>query len=119
MAVKLDRTQQAEMSCVAGVGGDVNSLVRTAQSNRKILVLDGCPLHCARHCLARHGVSPDVHIDLSKSGVKKRFHEDATPEEADRVWTTVIKPAVNNLTNIKSSEALSDLELIEVGGAGI
>lgn len=97
LAVRLDRERLAEMSCIAGVGGDVRSLVRAAQARRKILVLDGCPLHCAKHCLDRHGILPSVHIDLSSADVKKRYHDDATPEEADRAWHDVVLPAVQRL----------------------
>jgi uncharacterized metal-binding protein len=32
LAVRLDRKRAADMSCIAGVGGDVASLVRTAKS---------------------------------------------------------------------------------------
>lgn len=97
LAIRLDRERLAEMSCVAGVGGDVRSLLKTAQSRRKILVLDGCPLHCAKHCLDRHGISPTVHIDLSTAGIRKRFHEDATPEEVRHVWHDVVYPAAVRL----------------------
>ncbi len=86
------------MSCVAGLGGDVRSLVKTAQAQRKILVLDGCPLHCAKHSLGRHGISPSIHLDLSKAGIKKRYHEDATPEEADRAWRDAVLPAALRLS---------------------
>lgn len=82
IAVKLDRLRAAEMSCIAGVGGDVKPLVRTAKSGRPIIVLDGCPLHCAAQILKRHGLKPDKHYDLSKFAVKKRKHEDFNPEEA-------------------------------------
>ena len=34
IAVRLDRLKVAEMSCIAGVGGDVKPLVRIAQSGR-------------------------------------------------------------------------------------
>ncbi len=37
MALWLDRAGAAEMSCIAGVGGGVTGLVRTAQSGRPIL----------------------------------------------------------------------------------
>jgi hypothetical protein len=46
----------AEMSCIAGVGGNVPALVRKAQSGRRILALDGCQLHCVKGCLAQHGI---------------------------------------------------------------
>ena len=42
LAVRLDRSGVAEMSCIAGVGGNVPHLVRIARSGRPILALDGC-----------------------------------------------------------------------------
>lgn len=94
LAVRLDREGHAEMSCIAGVGGDVKSLVGKAVSGRPIVVLDGCMLHCARNCLKRHGVEPELHLDLSGYGVKKRYHEDVSPHEAERVWKNFVMPAV-------------------------
>jgi len=47
LVVKLHREQHAEMSCIAGVGGDVDPLVETAPAGRPMLVIDGCPLECA------------------------------------------------------------------------
>ncbi len=85
IAVKLDRLKVAEMSCIAGVGGDVKSLVRTAKSGRHIIALDGCPLQCAAQILKRHGLKADKHYDLSKMGVKKIYHEDFNPQEAARL----------------------------------
>lgn len=97
LAIRLDREQLAEMSCIAGVGGDVRSLVKTAQSGRKIIVMDGCPLHCAKHCLNRYGVSLNAHLDLSMAGVKKNFHQDATPEDAQHVWKCAVLPVIARL----------------------
>ena len=85
IAVKLDRLKVAEMSCIAGVGGDVKPLVKTALSGRPIIALDGCPLQCAAKILARHGLKADKHVDLSELGVKKRQHEDFDPCEAGQI----------------------------------
>lgn len=85
IAVKLDRLREAEMSCIAGVGGDVKPLVRTARSGRPIVALDGCPLQCAAKILARQGLAADKHYELSKMGVKKTYHEDFDPVEAGRL----------------------------------
>lgn len=89
IAVRLDRTGVAEMSCIAGVGGDVPSLVKTAKSGRRITVIDGCPLQCARHCLERHGVIPQDHYDLSKHGVKKIQHGDFKPEQVEELFAMI------------------------------
>lgn len=84
-ALELDRRGLAEMSCIAGVGGDVPSLVRLAKSGRPIVVLDGCPLQCAKHCLSRHGVRPNHHLTLSRFGVRKQYHRKPDPRETDLV----------------------------------
>ncbi|AJY43789.1 putative zinc-binding protein [Burkholderia humptydooensis] len=85
VAVRLDRGGDAEMSCIAGVGGDVPSLLRVAHSGRLILAIDGCPLVCAKKSLARHGIAPDAHLQLGEHGVRKRFHEDFDPDDASRI----------------------------------
>jgi uncharacterized metal-binding protein len=90
IAVKLDRLKVAEMSCIAGVGGDVKPLVRTAKSGRPTIALDGCPLHCAAQILKRHGLQADKHYDLSELAVKKRKHEDFDLEEAARVLQHIL-----------------------------
>ncbi|WP_293298296.1 putative zinc-binding protein [Pedobacter sp. UBA4863] len=89
MAVRLDRNNVAEMSCIVGVGGNVKKLVKTAQSGRKMVVIDGCPLACAKACLDNHGLKPDLHMDLSKVGVKKKQHEDFDKAQADELLVTL------------------------------
>ncbi len=85
VAVRLDRTGAAEMSCIAGVGGDVPALLKLAKAGRPIVALDGCPLACARSCLQRHGIEPDQHHQLQIYGVRKRMHEDFDPDQAEAV----------------------------------
>ena len=82
IALELDRRDVAEMSCIAGVGGDVPSLVKLARSGRPVVAVDGCPLACARNCLARHGVAPDLHWQLAEHGVRKRYHAQFDPLKA-------------------------------------
>jgi uncharacterized metal-binding protein len=85
LAVRLDREGEAEMSCIAGVGGGVRKLVRTAQSGRHILAIDGCVLGCAANCLRRAGVEPTVHVLLHERGVAKRYHADFEPQAAHQL----------------------------------
>ncbi len=91
VALKLDRAEIAEMSCIAGVGGDVPSLLRTAKSGRPIIGLDGCSLACVRSTLQRHGLAPALHFDLSDHGVRKRQHADFDPVQAQRVFRHVVQ----------------------------
>ena len=89
VAVQLDRQGVAEMSCIAGVGGDVPQLVKVATSGRPVVVLVGCALTCASNCLARHGVSADRHYQLQEFGVRKKLHADFDPLQAQRVFEQV------------------------------
>lgn len=93
-ALRLTRDGLAEMSCIAGVGGNVPTLLRIARSGRTILALDGCPLHCVSGCLSQAGVSAGRHLTLSDFGVVKRKHHDFDPAEADRLYPRLVDEAV-------------------------
>ena len=85
LALQLDRKGIAEMSCVAGLGGNVKSIVRTALSGRKVIAIDGCPLACSKACLGNHSLQPDYYFELSVFNVKKRGHQDFDKQEADAI----------------------------------
>ncbi|MBD9417499.1 zinc-binding protein [Pseudomonas sp. PDM16] len=91
IAVRLDRAGLAEMSCIAGVGGRVSSLVSTANSGRPILAIDGCRLQCVRGCLDQHDVQASVHLVLSEQGLKKRYGEDFSSETVDEAYLEVVR----------------------------
>jgi len=105
LAVRLDRAGLAEMSCIAGVGGHVQALVSKARSGRPILAIDGCPLHCASACLAQHGVSADVHITLSTSGLRKRYREDCSAAEADALFADMTRIVASDLGQPRRAQA--------------
>ena len=89
VALKLDRSNIAEMSCIAGIGGDVSPMLCTAKSGRPIVALDGCELACVRSSLSRHGLAPALYFDLSEHGVRKRHHAEFDPVQAQRVFRSV------------------------------
>lgn len=90
LAVRLDREGLAEMSCIAGIGGNVPSLVllakKAALAGRPILAIDGCALACARACLQQRGLAPTEHVQLAEDGVRKSYHADFDREQADRLY---------------------------------
>ena len=89
IAVKLDRKGIAEMSCIAGVGGNVKAITRTALSGRKLITIDGCPLACSKACLYNHDKKPDLYFELTEFGVSKNMHQDFNPAEADLVFEKI------------------------------
>jgi uncharacterized metal-binding protein len=107
LALLLDRGGLAEMSCIAGVGGGVPGLVRTARSGRPILALDGCAMHCVAACLAREELRADLHLTLSDFGVRKRRHADFDRDEAARVLVERVLPGLRALMSPAGGSAQS------------
>ena len=67
------------MSCLAGVGGRVKSIVSTVEHAPELLMIDGCPLECGANSLHLAGITTFKHLKLHELGVKKHQTE-ATPE---------------------------------------
>lgn len=90
IALNLDRRNLVEMSCIAGVGGDVPKLVKVAKSGRPIVGIDGCALACVKHSLARHGLEPVIWHELSRYEVPKVYQADFDKEQADKLVGEII-----------------------------
>lgn len=67
----LSQKHLGEMSCLAGIGGRVKSLMTKAEKAEHILAIDGCPLNCARHTLANAGFKNVHHLELHRLGLRK------------------------------------------------
>lgn len=92
LALMLDRDGEAEMSCIAGVGGGVPGLLKTARSGRPILAFDGCVMACAAACLEQAGVVAQRHVLLSDHGICKLKHCDPDPDDVQRLYETLARP---------------------------
>jgi uncharacterized metal-binding protein len=110
LAVMLDREGYAEMSCIAGIGGNIKSILDKATSGRPIVALDGCALNCAKNCLQRHGIEPLLHMDLSEYGIRhQRYHENAPAPMTERMWKNLILQAIRNLTEYGAVGGKADM----------
>jgi len=105
LALRLDRSGLAEMSCIVGVGGRVASLVNKANSGRRILALDGCALQCVKGCLTQHGISADVHLVLSQHGLRKQYGEDCSQEQAEVMFTELSRLIATDALQANSPRA--------------
>ncbi len=90
IAIELDRESIAEMSCIAGVGGGVKSLVQKAKSAREIISFDGCHLHCVKNCLANHQIESTYHYTLTEFGIRKKYHMDYSADDVIDIKARVI-----------------------------
>lgn len=105
LALQLDRSGAAQMSCIAGVGGDVRSLVLVAKKSEFIVSIDGCHLKCTQACLARHDVKSDMPIVLSDYGVEKKLHSDFSIDEAAELLKKIESELKKTIDTISEGES--------------
>ncbi len=86
-ARKLARDRVGKMYCLTGIGGQVASVVKTAQAADRILAIDGCTLNCASLCLKESGFENFVSLKLAELGMEKGM-SPATEESVDRAAKT-------------------------------
>lgn len=70
-ARNLTRDGHGKMSCLAGIGGRVGTIMKTSETAISILAIDGCPLDCAKKSLEEAGFKKVNHLRLSDLGFAK------------------------------------------------
>ena len=66
------------MSCLAGIGGHISGFAEETREVKKIVAIDGCPVHCARNTLEHAECPVTVHVVVTDLGIQKTsdFHLD-------------------------------------------
>ncbi|MGD0743586.1 MAG: putative zinc-binding protein [Verrucomicrobiota bacterium] len=100
-ARRLDKLGAARMSCLAGVGGRVKSILHTIQSAPELLMIDGCPLECGGNSLRLAGITKFQHLKLHELGIRKH-----TSEVNEQTVKTLAEAAAGRL----SSHSVPQLE---------
>ena len=90
-ARRLQHMGAARMSCLAGVGGRVPSILATVQSASGILMIDGCPLECGTHVLRHAGFSGFRQLKLHEHGVRKNDAEAVNKLAVDRLADAALR----------------------------
>ncbi|MBA7591608.1 hypothetical protein ES708_33768 [subsurface metagenome] len=83
-ARKLTREGAGKMFCLAGVGGHVNNILMSTAAAGKILVIDGCPVDCAKKTLEHADITDFTHVRVTDLGCVKG-KSPVTDETVDRI----------------------------------
>ena len=76
---------EGTMFCLAGLGGDIQGMVQTARDADLNLVIDGCPMDCAKKTFDRHGVTNYTQIKVTDLDIEKVKGVRCTREQVDKV----------------------------------
>lgn len=76
---------QGSMFCLAGIGADIQGMVQTAKDADVNLVIDGCPMDCARKVFERAGITGFTYLRVTDLGIGKVKGIRARQEQVDQV----------------------------------
>ncbi|MDI9632611.1 MAG: putative zinc-binding protein [Methanolinea sp.] len=84
-AVRLAQEGFGIMVCIAGVPFRAPPVMEKLAQGEAIVVLDGCPVACARKVLEMQGIRADQHIVVTDLGIKKTKELIPAEEEIEKV----------------------------------
>ena len=85
IAVELSEEGYGRRFCLAGIAAHLAGFVRSVKDAEDILVLDGCPIACARKIIEHVEAPVKNHFILTELGVEKKMSPDLDRETLDRV----------------------------------
>ena len=78
-------TGKGTMFCLAGLGAGIQGMIQTAKDADVNLVIDGCPMDCAKKVFEKAGVSNYTVIRVTDLGIEKAKGVRCTQEQVDKV----------------------------------
>ncbi len=70
-AKKLSSQGVGGMYCLAGIGGHISGFAEATREIKKVVAIDGCPVHCTRKTLEHAECPIQVHIVVTNLGIRK------------------------------------------------
>jgi uncharacterized metal-binding protein len=70
-ACRLAREGYGGGSCLAGVGGGIEKLISVGRSADERIVIDGCPVGCAKKIMDDKGLPVDRYVLITDLGITK------------------------------------------------
>lgn len=95
IAMELSEEGFGKRFCLAGIAAHRDGFVRSVKDAGQMLVLDGCPVACARRIIEHVDAVVKNHFVLTEWGIEKKMRCDLDREALDRIKEG-IKKALQN-----------------------
>ena len=86
-AVQLTEEGYGNIACVAQLAIGVEGLVTNAKNVDEVLVLDGCPMLCAKKIADAQGVPVAQHLVMTEIGITKGPSKNYTGDDIEKIVT--------------------------------
>lgn len=85
VARQLMTEDAGQMFCLAGLGAGIPNMVQTARDADLNLVIDGCPLDCARIIFQKHGLTNVAFVRVTDHGITKAKGVPITENQVQQI----------------------------------
>lgn len=89
LAVKMTQQGLASMTCLSALGAHLPDYIEKVKDTN-LVVLDGCPVACARKVIEHIGLKNYTYFVVSEMGVEKVKRFDQVQKETEQVWEKVV-----------------------------
>lgn len=73
------------MACLAGIGGGIQGMIQSAKDADVNLVIDGCPMGCAKKVFDNAGIAGYRYLMVTELGIEKVKGVRCTPQQVTQV----------------------------------
>ena len=73
------------MFCLAGLGAGIQGMIQTAKDADVNLVVDGCPMECAKKVFEKAGITDFAYMKVTDLGIEKVKGVRGTDEQVQKV----------------------------------
>jgi uncharacterized metal-binding protein len=80
--IELDKGGMGNAYCLAGVGAALSGFIESAKAADTI-VIDGCPVGCAKKTFEKYGLTPSRYFVVTETGIEKKHAFDMLGSETE------------------------------------
>jgi uncharacterized metal-binding protein len=86
LAKKMSKEGIGKMACIAAVGAGGPMAIKAANEAKIVLIIDGCPMGCAKKIVEKAGIRPTLQVLVTDIGMKKTDVLGYTDEEMEQAF---------------------------------
>src|SRR5512139_3322752 len=90
-AIRLAQEGFGAFSCIAGIGSKNPPMIRAAKSAGERVVIDGCPISCARKIMELNQIPVDRYLIVTELGIDKTHDLDIKKSDIETVVLEVTR----------------------------
>ncbi len=84
-AIQLTEEGYGNIACVALLAIGSETLMQNALNADEVVVLDGCPMLCAKKIAGAHGIAAGQHLVITELGITKGPSKSYTTDDIERI----------------------------------